>query len=424
LGQGAVSILEGLGPGQELGLAYANIASLCMNCEEPDGTVAWGARALELADRLDDVEVRLHALNTLGTMELLGGDRAGREKLERSLALALEAGLVEDVARANAHLAWTGLRNRDHAAADAALAAGLDYCTAPRLDLWRLYLQGFQSRSQLDQGHWTEAAETAAVVLGDARTSAVPRIHAGVTLGLVRARRGDPGSSEALDGARALSELSDLMEYVEPVAAAGAEAAWLRGDRDGVARATQATFELAIELHAGGVAGELALWRRRAGLADEIPADVADPYALQLAGEWEAAAARWAAIGRPYEEALALADGDAGARHRALDQLHDLGAGPAAAIVARRLRARGAGGLRRGPRRTTRENPANLTPREVEVLALVEQGLRNKQIAERLFVSSKTVDHHVGAILRKLGVDTRGEAGAAARRLGLVPEHD
>ena len=52
------------------------------------------------------------------------------------------------------------------------------------------------------------------------------------------------------------------------------------------------------------------------------------------------------------------------------------------------------------------------------MLALVEQGLRNRQIADRLFVSAKTVDHHVGAILRKLGVHTRGEAGAAARRLG------
>ena len=423
-GQGAVSVLEGLGPGRELGLAYANIASLCMNREEPDGTVVWGARALELADRLDDAEVRVQALNTLGTVELLGGDLAGREKLERSLALALEAGLLEDVARAYAHLAWTGLRNRDHATADAALAAGLEYCAAPRLDLWRLYLQGFQSRSQLDQGHWTEAAETAAVVLGDGRTSAVPRIQAGVTLGLVRARRGDPGSSAALDGARALSQLSDLLQYVEPVACAGAEAAWLRGDRHGVARATQATLELAIALRAGGVAGELAVWRRRAGLVDEIPADLAGPYALQLAGDWEAAATQWATIGRPYEEALALADGDGAARHRALDQLHDLGAGPAAAIVARRLRARGARGLRRGPRRTTRQNPANLTPREVEVLALVEQGLRNKQIAERLFVASKTVDHHVGAILRKLGVDTRGEAAAAARRLGLAPDDD
>jgi DNA-binding NarL/FixJ family response regulator len=55
------------------------------------------------------------------------------------------------------------------------------------------------------------------------------------------------------------------------------------------------------------------------------------------------------------------------------------------------------------------------------VLALVEQGLRNKEIADRLFVSAKTIDHHVAAILRKLGVHTRGEAGAAARRLGLAP---
>jgi DNA-binding CsgD family transcriptional regulator len=170
--------------------------------------------------------------------------------------------------------------------------------------------------------------------------------------------------------------------------------------------------------------GELALWRRRAGLAEELAGPVAEPYAVQLAGDWRAAAEQWTAIGRPYEAALALADGDGEARRRALDRLHELGAGPAAAIVARRLRARGARGLRRGPRRTTRDNPANLTPREVEVLALVEQGLRNKQIAERLFVSAKTVDHHVAAILRKLGVHTRGEAGAAARRLGFAPDDD
>jgi DNA-binding NarL/FixJ family response regulator len=146
---------------------------------------------------------------------------------------------------------------------------------------------------------------------------------------------------------------------------------------------------------------------------------VAEPYARQLAGDWAAAAALWSEIGRPYDAALALADGDAGARRRALQQLHDLGAGPPAAIVARRLRARGARGLPRGPRRVTRANPANLTSRQVEVLALVAEGLRNRQIAERLFLSPKTVDHHVGAILSKLGVHTRGEAAAAARRLGV-----
>ncbi len=419
LGQEAVTTLEALGPGRELGLAYANIATLCMNREDPEGTAAWGTRALELGAHLDDVEIRLHTLNTTGTMELLAGNYAGRDKLERSIAVALEAGLSEDVARGYSHLAWMGLRNRDYALADASLASGLEHCAEPRLDLWRLYLQGFQSRSELEQGRWTEAAETASVVLGDLRSSSIPRILAAVTLALVRARRGDPGSADVLETARALSERSDELQYIEAVAAARAEVAWLRGDTQGVADATEAAFALAGDVNAAGVLGELALWRRRAGIADEITATVAEPYALQLAGDWKAAAARWTTIGRPYEAALALADGDADARRRALQQLHDLGAGPPAAIVARRLRARGARGLPRGPRRVTRANPANLTPRQVEVLALVAEGLRNRQIAERLFLSPKTVDHHVGAILTKLDVHTRGEAAAAARRLGV-----
>jgi ATP/maltotriose-dependent transcriptional regulator MalT len=416
----AVTVLEGLAGGRELGLAYANMASLCMNREDADGTQAWGDRALELADRLEDVEIRLHALNTIGTMRLLGGDRAGADMLERSIALAREALLEVDVARGYGNLAWAALRSRLYAVLDEALAAGLRHCAEPRLDLWRLYLQGFQLRSQLDQGRWTEAAETASMALGDARTSSIPRILAGVTLGLVRARRGDPRSSDALDAALALAEMSEELQRLDAVAAARAEVAWLHGDRAGVERETEAALRLATQLGAGGVVGELALWRRRAGVCEEIAADVPEPYAPALAGDWQAAAARWTSIGRPYEAALALADGDGAARRRALDQLHELGTGPAAAIVARSLRAGGARGLRRGPRRTTRDNPANLTPREVEVLALVEQGLRNREIADRLFVSAKTVDHHVAAILRKLGVHTRGEAGAAARRLGLA----
>ena len=97
-----------------------------------------------------------------------------------------------------------------------------------------------------------------------------------------------------------------------------------------------------------------------------------------------------------------------------------LGAAAAAAIVARRLRERGVRGVPRGPRPRTRENPAGLTARELEVLALLADGLRNAQIAERLVISAKTTEHHVSAILRKLDVRTRGEAVAAAARLGLV----
>jgi DNA-binding CsgD family transcriptional regulator len=421
-GSDAVTVLERLPPGRELGLAYANQATLCMNREDAEGTVAWSARAMEVAERLDDAEIRVQTLNTTGTMELLAGTPAGREKLERSIALAREAGLREDVARGFSHLAWTALRARSYAAADDALAAGLDYCAEPRFDLWRLYLLGFGARSALAQGRWTDAAEIASVVLGDSRSSSIPRISAGVVLGVVRARRGDPGSSAALDDALALADVSEELQRIEAVAAARAEVAWLRGDDEGVAQATEVALDLAKRVRARWVVGELASWRQRAGISEEVPADVAEPYALQLAGEWERAAALWAQIGCPYEAALARADGDGDALRRALAELQDLGAHPAAAIVARRLRASGARGLPRGPRRMTRENPANLTPREVEVLALVAQGLRNRQIAERLFLSPKTVGHHVGAILRKLDVQTRGEAGAAARRLGVGAE--
>jgi DNA-binding NarL/FixJ family response regulator len=103
-------------------------------------------------------------------------------------------------------------------------------------------------------------------------------------------------------------------------------------------------------------------------------------------------------------------------------QLQELGAQPAAAIVARRLRALGVRDVRRGPRRATRENPANLTPREVDVLSLVAQGLHNAEIAERLVLSQRTVDHHVSAILRKLGVGDRRQATAEAVAFGLIAQ--
>jgi DNA-binding CsgD family transcriptional regulator len=142
---------------------------------------------------------------------------------------------------------------------------------------------------------------------------------------------------------------------------------------------------------------------------------------LQLTGEWARAAERWREIGCPYEAALALADADEEApQRRALEELQRLGARPAAAIVARRLRERGARRLPRGPRPATRRNPAGLTPRELEVLALVVGGLRYADIAAQLVLSERTVDHHVGAILRKLGVRTRAQASAEAVRLGLA----
>jgi DNA-binding CsgD family transcriptional regulator len=209
---------------------------------------------------------------------------------------------------------------------------------------------------------------------------------------------------------------------IGPVASARAQLAWLSGDYAGVERVTMEPLVLALRRRAGWVAGELAYWRWQVGLDDDLPGDFdLGPYALSMAGAWAEAGERWRRIGCPYEAALAVAEGgDPVAARAATDELRRLGARPAMAIVARRLRERGVRGVPRGPRPRTSENPSGLTTREVEVLSLLGAGLRNAEIAERLVVSPKTVDHHVSAVLRKLGMRTRAEAGAEAVRLGLA----
>jgi DNA-binding NarL/FixJ family response regulator len=157
-------------------------------------------------------------------------------------------------------------------------------------------------------------------------------------------------------------------------------------------------------------------------VAIEAPIDFdADPHLLEVQGDWTAASARWRELGCPYEAALALSGADdEGALRKAHGELLALAARPAAAIVARRLRERGARDLPVGPRARTRENPAGLTARELEVLALLVEGQRNAEIADRLVVSEKTVDHHVSSILRKLDVRNRTQACATAARLGIL----
>jgi DNA-binding SARP family transcriptional activator len=304
LGRMAVAVLEQCPPGPELAMAYGHMAAHGADDEDAELAARWGAVALALAEKLDETEVVVHALNSVGLSEYLNGAPEGRAKLERSLALAQQAGLDEHAGRAFIHLAWAATRQRAHDAAEQTRTLGLEYCREHGLDLFRVYLDAYGARTALDRGRWPEADTLAASVLRAPLASTLPRVIALVVLGLVRVRRGEPGASELLDEASALAGPTGELQYIGPVAAARAEAAWLEGRIDDVAAETESAFTVASRRKARWMWGELACWRWRAGIADAVLADVPEPFALELAGEPARAAAAWAALGCPYEADL------------------------------------------------------------------------------------------------------------------------
>ena len=417
----AVELLEALPAGPELAMAYSNMSQLRMLSGDVAAAVGWGGRAIGLAEQHDAVDVLAHALNNVGTAELGSGTAEGADKLARSLELALEAGLEEHVARAFTNLATTSLQQRNYALADEHLAAGIDYCLDHDLDSWLLYLTGWQARSHLEQGRWDAAGEAARAVLSRPGAAATSLITPLVVVARLRARRGDPDPWSLLDEAEELAQATGELQRLAPVAAARAEAHWLAGRPELVGGETERALALALENGDSWAIGELTLWRRRAGLVEpEATAAAAETFRLELEGEAAAAARVWAELGCPYEAALALLESDRDDDLRSgLAGLQQLGARVAAGRAARILREQGVRELSRGPRPLTRANPGGLTRRELEVLGLVVEGLRNAQIADRLVLSRKTVDHHVSAILRKLQVSTRTEAAAEAGRLGV-----
>jgi len=417
----AVDLLEPLGPTTELARAYSNRSQLCMLADDEVGAQEWGGRAILLAEELDDQETLAHALNNVGTAEAMSGLTEGMATLERSLRIAQAHGLEEHVARAFTNLASTAVARHDLGAGLRWADEGIDYCREHDLDSWRLYITGWRARAHLEHGDW-ELATLDASVARDTPSLAPTRVTPLVVLGRIRARRGDGDPWPLLDEAWALATNAAELQRLVPVAAARAEARLLEGSPDLVAAETDPVLAPALAHGPAASTGEILVLRRRAGITDPpcegaLPA----PWALELAGRHREASAAWGLLGFPYERAWAMVGGSDDDLARAgLVALRDLGAAAAATMAARHLRDRGVPGLARGPRAATARTPYGLTARQLEVLVLLASGLRNSEIADTMVLSERTVDHHVSAVLAKLGVQTRAQAARLATRDGLA----
>ncbi len=416
-GAEAVAVLEPLPPGPELAMAYSNRSQLDMLAHEVDSSIAWARRTIELAEPMGRDDIVSHALNNLGTARLLGDDPAGWDDLERSLRIALAGDHQEHVARAYTNLSWTAASMYQFDRARRHLVDGIAYCDEHDLDSWRLYMLSLRARARFEQADWDHASEDAEAVLRDPRTASISRVTALTVIGHMRIRRGDPDPGSPLEEARRLAVASGEIQRSGPLASAFADAAWLEGDRETVAREVDSVYRECRDQRDPWIRGMLATWLWRAKALEQVPADIPEPYALEVAGDWQGAARSWERLGAPYERANMLAwYGGEPEQREALAIFERLGAAPAAQVLRKRMRALGIQSIPRGSRSSTKMDPLGLTKREAQILALLSEGLRNSAIARRLFLSTKTVDHHVSSILTKLGVPSRAEAVAMARR--------
>lgn len=420
-GAGAIEVLETIPHTRALAMAYSNLAQLCMLAQRSKPAEVWASKAIDVARELGDHATLAHALNNLGSARVRVGDLTGFGLLGESLEISLREQLDDHAGRAYANIIWTELDYRRYDDAERHLEEGLEFTWKREQEGSHYYLMAEQAMLKLETGEWSRANDLAQWVLSRPEEPGITQMPALATLARLRVRTGHPSADETLEEAWMLAQPTGELQRVAPVALARAEQAWLAGDDQGVGRAIGDMYAQATATGQPWIVDELAFWLWRSGHDAAPLAGSTTPYTQHMAGNPLAAARAWRQIGVPYEEALALADsGNPEHELKALEILDGLGAIPAASRLRRKLRQDGISGVPRGPRPATRAHPAGLTPRQVDVLELLVEGLTNAQIADRLFISPKTVDHHVSALLAKLDASGREQAAELAREQRLV----
>jgi DNA-binding CsgD family transcriptional regulator/tetratricopeptide (TPR) repeat protein len=418
LAEEAVAVLEGRPPSSAKAWAFAHLGGDRAMAQRNEESIRLSEVALGIGEDLGLADVVSYALNTIGCARLSIGE-GGWDDLERSLRLAVDIGAEDTAGRGFANLyEFAAYRYRIHGY-EWCYLDGIRYCEDHEIGTYGACLRGARADALLRLGRWDEAARIVRETVSGP-CSPINRMHLLIPLATIAARRGSDDAWVLLDECTRLAEGVGEPGWTIAVAVARLEAHWLAGRSDEGVEEARSAFDLALRSGDAWQIGGLALWMRRCGALDEAPPGLPEPHALELAGDAAGAAAMWRRFDAPYEEAMALASaGDEASLRAALERLSALGAEAAAAVVRHSLRDLGARSVPRGARAATRANPHGLTPRETQVLALIAEGLPNAEISKRLFISERTVDHHVSAVLSKVGVASRVAAAREAARLGI-----
>ncbi len=418
----AFSLLDEDSPSPQLAAALARRGVHLSRASQEEAAIPWLERGLAMALAVDDRYTIARTGANLGVAHyVLGETSRGIAEVDEGLRTAIandEEEMAGRIHQTAAALTWMEF---DLLEALARMQEAERYAAEHDLNGHLMCVLATEITWKVELGRWDEAVAEAHDLLYVRNTGRASRVEPLTALGLIGARRGDRHDVWTyLDEARDHIAKSQIVGYQGPLAAARGEVLILEGRTEEVAAEVLPWYRDALRLDDLEVLADLALVVWRAGLVDEPPAQLREPERWSMTGHHREAHDFWARVGVPYKAAWALLDSDEELDIREARALFDhLGAAVLVARCDEKLRSIGAK-VPRGARASTRANVGGLTDRETEVLALLDQGLRNADIAARLHLSEKTVGHHVSAILAKLGASSRTEAVRRARDLATA----
>ncbi|WP_419904921.1 LuxR C-terminal-related transcriptional regulator [Kiloniella sp.] len=398
-------------------MAYSLKSQFNMLNDHMDEAVKWGNHALELEKQHPNVEVRIHALNNIGSAMVLRGNEEGEAHLQTSLSLSLELGFHEHAARVYTNMSDYCVKYKKLELAEKFIADGIAFDTRYDLDSWTYYLIGILAQLRMEQGRLRDAETIAQGVLGLDKLTLLMKLPALSVLARVQLRLNRPNYKKTLNQAIENAFSTDELQYIIPARLCAVEAAWLHKNDDAAYQQLKFLTELDDSKIDHWSAGEIAVWIRRFGfdLPYNTSLSLPEPYTLELKGKFTEAANKWQSLGLPYNAALSLMqvgkDEAIEALPKAYKILETMEAKTGLSMIRSKAEEFGLLNMlprsRRGPYKISRQHPIGLTSKEQEILGFILDGVSNREISKLLSRSQRTIENHVSSILSKLNVPNR-----------------